>query len=123
MHRGIYWSSYDFLKDYFESKFSFISPPVRHVCSAIISGGLGDIITNPFWVVRTRLQTLIMNPEAHIPQNISTLNMFVLIYKEEGLLSFYKGLGASFLGLVHVALQFPLYEYLKLQSRKYRNGQ
>lgn len=43
--------------------------------------------------------------------------MFRVIYQREGWRAFYKGLTASFLGLSHVALQFPLYEYLKKEAR------
>lgn len=35
------------------------------------------------------------------------------IVKEEGFLALYKGLGASVIGLSHVAIYFPIYENLK----------
>ena len=79
-----------------------------------------DVVTNPFWVVRTRIQTLHLHTsEAH--DSVSTFQMFHRIYRNEGITAFYKGLTASFLGLSHVAIQFPLYEYLKKEMRLYRN--
>lgn len=42
-----------------------------------------------------------------------TFDAFRKMYKNEGIGSFYKGLLPSYFGLVHVAIQFPLYENFK----------
>ena len=88
-----------------------------HVSAAITAGAIGDVITNPLWVTRTRIQTLIFHNDSALASNITTIGMIRSIYKNEGIRAFYKGLGASFLGLSHVAVQFPLYEYLKKMAR------
>jgi solute carrier family 25 folate transporter 32 len=75
---------------------------------AVTAGVLSDVITNPFWVTRTRIQTLALHSEVRLALNITTVDMMKLIYREEGIVAFYRGLGASFLGLSHVAIQFPL---------------
>lgn len=130
---GIYWCSYNMMMDSLPTQYPSVPIPVWHISSAVIAGCAGDVFTNPFWVVRTRIQTLIMHssdiPLNIIPKqeilsnNISAYQMFKVIFKEEGFVGFYKGLGASLLGLSHVALQFPLYEYLKMKCREYRQGQ
>lgn len=53
--------------------------------------------------------------DAHRPpwQYKGTFDAFWKMYKSEGILSFYSGLAPALLGLTHVAIQFPLYEYLK----------
>lgn len=43
----------------------------------------------------------------------STLDAAKKMYTSEGLASFYSGLSPALLGLTHVAVQFPTYEYLK----------
>jgi solute carrier family 25 folate transporter 32 len=43
----------------------------------------------------------------------STLDAARKMYRSEGILSFYSGLTPALLGLTHVAVQFPAYEYLR----------
>lgn len=40
------------------------------------------------------------------------------IYRSEGPRAFYRGLLPSLLGITHVAVQFPLYEQLKIWARE-----
>ncbi len=151
---GIYFFSYDYLKETLaEREFFHSHPMVSHIVSAVVAGGIGDVITNPFWVTRTRIQTLALHsndalhqalhlqsrhhPHGHqaatssaqqdLAQQVQlqlqrqrhqrevhlsgALAMIKHIYRTEGLMSFYKGLNASFLGLSHVALQFPLCQF------------
>jgi len=66
-------------------------------------------VTNPLWVTRTRMQTLIFHETTGSrAASISTFGMIRNIYENEGIGAFYRGLGASFLGLSHVAVQFPI---------------
>lgn len=43
----------------------------------------------------------------------STLDAARKMYSSEGILSFYSGLTPALLGLTHVAVQFPVYEFLR----------
>jgi solute carrier family 25 (mitochondrial folate transporter), member 32 len=114
---SIYWYCYEHMKLRLQDDFSHLSSLSQHILSAAIAGGVADVVTNPFWVVRTRIQTLALHPDHVISApTISTYKMFRTIYQKEGFLAFYKGLTASLLGLPHVAIQFPLYEYLKQYS-------
>ena len=79
----------------------------------MVSGFICNIVTNPFWVIRTRLQVQYLhNQEKPIYRSI--MHAFRKIYKHEGFLSLYKGLSVSMVGLSHVAIYFPIYEELKL---------
>ena len=44
----------------------------------------------------------------------NTLDAMRTIYRTEGIAAFYRGLFPSLLGITHVAVQFPLYEKLKI---------
>ena len=111
---AIYWSSYDHLKLSLEREYPTLPIEMIHVLSAITAGAIGDVVTNPFFVTRVRMQTLSLHGTDN---GISTTDMMRKIYNKEGFFAFYRGLGASFLGLSHVAIQFPLYEYLKKKAR------
>lgn len=47
-----------------------------------------------------------------------TLDAALTIYRAEGPRAFYRGLVPSLLGIAHVAVQFPLYEQLKIWARE-----
>mmetsp|Transcript_3950 Transcript_3950/g.5494 ORF Transcript_3950/g.5494 Transcript_3950/m.5494 type:complete len:323 (+) Transcript_3950:133-1101(+) len=92
---------------------------IVHMLGAVGSGFVSDIVTNPFWVVRTRLQTQFLHKKSERYRSMT--QAFIQIARDEGLIGFYKGLSASLLGLSHVAIQFPIYEWLKHKARQ-RNG-
>lgn len=117
---GAYWPLYGHLKPLLAEHLD--STPLVHLLAAISAGGVADVITNPFWVTRTRIQTQVLHPEEHLAEPVSTVRMMRRIYEQEGVLAFYRGLTASLLGLSHVAIQFPLYEHLKAEARSRRGG-
>ncbi|KAL1842144.1 hypothetical protein VTJ49DRAFT_5917 [Mycothermus thermophilus] len=103
--------------------------------SSIIAGGTSTMVTNPIWVIKTRLMSqsyrhdsaaLPLHPNsANTPTSRPTLHPHWhyrstwdaarKMYTTEGILSFYSGLTPALLGLTHVAVQFPAYEYLKVK--------
>jgi len=71
-----------------------------------------EIFTNPFWVVRTRLQT----HHVHFTSSARAVTLsetFREIAAKEGYGAFYKGFGATLLGLSQISILMPLYEVLK----------
>ncbi|KAK1756857.1 mitochondrial carrier domain-containing protein [Echria macrotheca] len=101
--------------------------------SSIIAGASSTIATNPIWVIKTRLMSQTPHHDRHrfsyFPKGAntptsrptlnapwhyrSTLDAARKMYTTEGILSFYSGLSPALLGLTHVAVQFPAYEFLK----------
>ena len=89
--------------------------PIIHLISAIGAGATSSFTTNPFWLIRTRLMT---QSEFTPYFYWNSLHAFRSIYQHEGISGLYKGLGPAALGLLHVAVQFPLYEKAKsIQKR------
>lgn len=102
--------------------------------SSIFAGASSTVVTNPIWVIKTRLMsqssrggakqhvsafprsgnTPTSRPSISSPWHYnSTLDAARKMYSSEGILSFYSGLTPALLGLTHVAVQFPAYEYLR----------
>lgn len=84
--------------------------PLVHIGAAMVAGAASNLTTNPLWVVRTRLMT---QHVLHDKLYHSSWDALRQIWKNEGLAGFYKGATASLMGVFHVAVQFPLYEWLK----------
>ena len=88
--------------------------PLVHLTAAMSAGATSSFTTNPFWLIRTRLMT----QNEHTPYFYwNSLHALRSIYKHEGFRGLYKGLGPAALGLLHVAVQFPLYERVKQLQR------
>ncbi|KAF9517239.1 hypothetical protein BS47DRAFT_1339991 [Hydnum rufescens UP504] len=81
-----------------------------HVSAAMAAGATSTIISNPLWVIKTRFMTQPLDERRYR----HTLDAFVTVYRREGIGAFYRGLVPSLLGVSHVAVQFPLYEELKV---------
>ncbi|OTA70281.1 mitochondrial carrier [Hypoxylon sp. EC38] len=111
--------------------------------SSIIAGASSTIVTNPIWVIKTRLMsqsatgynrqmsmfprsgnTPTSRPTIDSPWHYrSTLDAARKMYSSEGVLSFYSGLTPALLGLTHVAVQFPAYEFLRKKFTGQAMGQ
>jgi len=88
-----------------------------HLGAAASAGIVTGTITNPIWVVKTRLQ--LTADHAKVMQStpnkslVSSLDVIRQIAREEGIRGFYKGLSASYLGVTEGTIQWVLYEKLK----------
>lgn len=113
---GLYFPAYHNYKYYLAHWFGRSgTDPAVHLVSAIAAGATSSFTTNPFWLIRTRLMT----QSAYTPYFYwNSMHALRSIHKHEGFRGLYKGLGPAALGLIHVAVQFPLYEKAKQLQRQ-----
>lgn len=91
--------------------------PGRHMLAAAEAGVMTLALTNPLWVVKTRLCLQYGNVEKlALPpykRYDGMMDAFRKVYRHEGLSGFYKGFVPGMLGVSHGALQFMAYEFMK----------
>lgn len=116
---AVYFTAYERLKTAIGSRVApqWSSSAAVHMAAAAGAGAATMLITNPLWVIKTRLQTQNMGIRMGASGNPAlyrgTIDALVRIAREEGVVGLYSGLGPSLLGVMHVVIQFPLYESLK----------
>ncbi|GFR46333.1 hypothetical protein Agub_g7902 [Astrephomene gubernaculifera] len=114
--------------------------PGWNMASAAQAGAMVCLLTNPIWLVKTRLQLQRMplagagTAAAAAAAAAGTAGRQVLPYsgfldamirigREEGLRGYYKGLGPSlFLQTLHGAVQFAVYDELKFFASRFGRG-
>ncbi|GLI82048.1 mitochondrial FAD carrier protein flx1 [Penicillium ochrochloron] len=84
------------------------------------AGAFTSILTNPIWVIKTRMLASGAQSPGAYPSFMSGVRQ---IYHTEGMRGFYRGLVPSLFGVSHGAFQFMAYERLKIfRSREIRDG-
>tara|TARA_B100000524_G_scaffold305745_1_gene180968 strand:+ start:110 stop:655 length:546 start_codon:yes stop_codon:yes gene_type:complete len=95
----VFWSFYFPCYDYAKAAIARgsglgVGSPTVHVSAACAAGLLTDVLTNPLWVVRTRLATQALRGSAlaaeHTPYN-GMAQAFRRIAAEEGPMAFFTG--------------------------------
>lgn len=82
----------------------------HYLISAFMAGWTTSIITNPIWVIKTRMiSTYNKTPGAYT----SMLDGVIKIYKKEGFLGYYKGLLPALFNVSQGAVQLSLYDIIK----------
>ncbi|KAJ3345875.1 hypothetical protein HDU83_003659 [Entophlyctis luteolus] len=125
--RSIYFSVYNRGKHFYTNVNNGKETPIVHVVSALTAGVATALVSNPIWLVKTRMQ---LQNEHHKlgnnPTGIYYKNSFHCaseVLRTEGVRGLYKGLSASLLGLSESTLQFVMYEHFKKRLASHRSEQ
>ncbi|XP_031618796.1 mitochondrial carrier protein Rim2 isoform X2 [Contarinia nasturtii] len=114
--RAIYFCAYSQTKTSLSSLHNLsVDSPIVHILSASCAGFAAATATNPIWFVKTRLQ-LDHNSEVKM-----TLRECVRkIYRTSGIIGFYKGITASYVGVSETVIHFVIYEAIKAKINNLR---
>lgn len=82
-----------------------------HLLAASEAGFITLLITNPIWIVKTRL--CLQYGSVSTMKYTGTVDCLVKIYQADGFKGYYKGLLPGIFGVSHGAIQFMVYEELK----------
>ncbi|CAO3617430.1 unnamed protein product [Cunninghamella blakesleeana] len=82
--------------------------PMVHLLSAATAGIITATLTNPIWVIKTRLQL-----QGNNRRYGNSFECIMHIFRSEGIRGLYKGMSASYLGVAEGTIQWVIYEQLK----------
>ncbi|GFS34468.1 hypothetical protein TNIN_397712 [Trichonephila inaurata madagascariensis] len=121
---GLYFLFYNAIKTWMlEKKNKRTLEPLSHMLAAAEAGVLTLFLTNPIWVVKTRM-CLQYSSISNLPSSKhynGMLDALVKVYRHEGIRGMYKGLVPGMFGVSHGALQFMAYEEMKKSYISYYN--
>lgn len=109
--RATYFWAYSTTKSSLSAQFG--ENPLVHVLSAAAAGISSNTLTNPIWLMKSRVQLQAGASTANPMVYRGYRDAMVRIFREEGLGGFFKGLSASYWGVTEGALHFVVYERIK----------
>ena len=115
------WGGYFFFYERAKARYSGPArrklSTLQHLVAAVEASTIMVIITNPVWLIKTRLQIQrkqLMDGSTSVTRPYKGFfDAARTIVREEGPLALYKGLGPALVLVSHGAVQFVVYEYLK----------
>lgn len=87
------------------------------LCAAAIAGIVTSTVTNPIWLIKTRLQldkNVVERSGGEVERRYrNSWDCIKQVVRGEGVRGLYKGMSASYLGVSESTLQWVLYEEMK----------
>ncbi|XP_035614307.2 solute carrier family 25 member 36-A isoform X2 [Oncorhynchus keta] len=107
--RAIYFASYSTAKEKLNGVFEPDSTQV-HMVSAGLAGFTAITVTNPIWLIKTRLQ---LDARNRGERRMNAFECVRRVYQAEGWRGFYRGMSASYAGISETVIHFVIYESIK----------
>lgn len=107
--RAIYFAAYSTAKEELNGVLEPDSTQV-HMASAGLAGFTAITVTNPIWLIKTRMQ---LEARTRGERHMNALDCVRHVYKNEGIRGFYRGMSASYAGISETVIHFVIYESIK----------
>jgi hypothetical protein len=92
------------------------------LCAAALAGIVTSTVTNPIWLIKTRLQLdkniVEKTGGVAVRRYRNSWDCIKQVVRQEGIRGLYKGMSASYLGVTESTLQWVLYEQMKKSLAK-----
>ncbi|XP_048590205.1 mitochondrial folate transporter/carrier [Nematostella vectensis] len=118
---GLYFFGYNILKAVMQDGSDEPLGAEKHLLAGVIAGWGTLTVTNPIWVVKTRMCLQYGDGAGQTKKYTGMMDAFIKIWRQEGLRGLYKGYAPGLIGVSHGALQFMAYEELKKANSVYFN--
>jgi hypothetical protein len=106
-----FWAFYHTTNNTFNLKL-FNNQFYDKISNSLLSASISSSITNPLFVIKNNMQTVV---------NQNVITTIKILYGQNGINSFYRGLPATLMNNTKLAIQFPLSDYLH-NNKKYNIG-
>ncbi|KAM3835253.1 solute carrier family 25 member 36 isoform 1-T1 [Vipera latastei] len=107
--RALYFATYSKSKEIMNNVFEPDSTQV-HMTSAGVAGFTAITVTNPIWLVKTRLQ---LDARNRGERRMNAFECVRKVYQSDGIKGFYRGMSASYAGISETVIHFVIYENIK----------
>ncbi|XP_034295331.1 solute carrier family 25 member 36 isoform X2 [Pantherophis guttatus] len=107
--RALYFATYSKSKEIMNNVFEPDSTQV-HMTSAGVAGFTAITVTNPIWLVKTRLQ---LDARNRGERRMNAFECVRKVYRSDGIKGFYRGMSASYAGISETVIHFVIYENIK----------
>ena len=104
--KSIYFFCYANAKSYLYQNRSYTNQHTVNTISAVLAGSVTGTVTNPIWYIKTMLQL-------DKTRSSSIYEVVYRGYEKHGLKCFFRGLSASYVGVLETVIYFLIYEDLK----------
>lgn len=116
----VYYYWYEFIKSFFQGPSKKPLSATQGLLAGTIAGMFTSVITNPIWVVNTRMTATKKTQGAAASPTM--LQTFQLIIKEGGVGALWKGIGPALILCINPGIQYMVSEQLKQRWENQRGG-